>query len=194
MQAESVSVNTGMETVADFTRPADSSPAALVSKLGANSACLLPSQSLPPKLKYDETGTVIIDFKQPHYRWMDDFLNRFKITVKFERLFPLISENMVPSEQVILVLVVTGAASGFIGAVVGTSSPPQLAAFTYLNLTKGAMRGVKVPATILSNLVRIILLSITGQHLFKESEWYRSLFSPTFCEYSTDAPLAGSST
>ena len=98
-------------------------------------------------------------------------LNRFNLKEKFERVFPLISENMVPSEQVIVVLVVTGAASGFIGAVVGTSSPPQLAAFTYLNLSKGAMRGVKVPATILSNLMRIILLSFNGQHLFKESEW-----------------------
>ena len=35
-------------------------------------------------------------------------------------------------------MLLAGAASGFIGSVVGTSSPPQLFAFTYLDLTKGA--------------------------------------------------------
>jgi hypothetical protein len=150
-------------------------------KAQASSASFLPlplpsledgqSLPLPVKLEHDATGTVILGREQPHYQWMLALLNRFNLKEKFERVFPLISENMVPSEQVILVLVVTGAASGFIGAVVGTSSPPQLAAFTYLNLTKGAMRGVKVPATILSNLIKLILLSFNGQHLFKESEW-----------------------
>ena len=88
------------------------------------------------KVEYDETETVVLGTAQ-HPPCVLRALERYGLKTKFENAFPLISEAGKSSECVIAVLLLAGAASGFIGSVVGTSSPPQLFAFTYLDLTKG---------------------------------------------------------
>ena len=90
------------------------------------------------KIVRDATDTVILGALQPHTPCMLRLLERHRLKSKFEAAFPFISEAGRSSECVIAVMLLAGAASGFIGSVVGTSSPPQLFAFTYLDLTKGA--------------------------------------------------------
>ncbi len=137
---------------------------------------------------HDETETVVLDAVQSHPPCALHLLERYGLKTKFEAAFPVISEAGKSSECVIAVLLLAGAASGFVGSVVGTSSPPQLFAFTYLDLTKGAsiflwsamhahmcfagaIRGVKVPATILANLARLLLLAFSGKPVLVLDEW-----------------------
>jgi hypothetical protein len=121
----------------------------------------LPSEVSPPPARahtyliHDATETVILGCEHPHAACTERVLQKFGVKSKFESAFPMISEAGKSSECVVAVLLLAGAASGFIGSVVGTSrcvfdslnlkpqtsnipcSPPQLFAFTYLDLTKG---------------------------------------------------------
>lgn len=140
------------------------------------------------KVTCDETETVVLGAAPSHPQCTMQLLERYGLKTRFEAAFPMISEAGKSSECIIAVLLLAGAASGFIGSVVGTSSPPQLFAFTYLDLTKGvlaplccflrahllhagAIRGVKVPATILANITRLLLLAFSGKPVLLLDEW-----------------------
>jgi hypothetical protein len=69
----------------------------------------------------DETDTVIVGCAHPHMPCTKRLLERFGLKSKFEAAFPFISEAGKSSECVIAVLLLAGAAGGFIGSVVGTS-------------------------------------------------------------------------
>jgi hypothetical protein len=73
------------------------------------------------KIVRDATDTVILGRVQPHVPCTLRLLERHGLKSKFETAFPLISEAGKSSECVIAVLLLAGAASGFIGSVVGTS-------------------------------------------------------------------------
>ena len=90
------------------------------------------------KVALDSTETVVLGIPQSHLPCTRRVLERYRLTAKFETAFPMISEAGRSSECIIAVLLLAGVASGFIGSVVGTSSPPQLFAFTFLDLTKGS--------------------------------------------------------
>ena len=75
------------------------------------------------------------------------------------RWFPQISESNISVELIIASLLTCGVFSGFLGGATGTSSPPQILTFTLLDMTKGSMRGVKVFATIVSNVTRLYLFA-----------------------------------
>ncbi len=104
------------------------------------------------KVEYDETETVVLGAVHEHPPCVLHTLERYGLKTKFENAFPLISEVGKSSECVIAVLLLAGAASGFIGSVVGTSSPPQLFAFTYLDLTKGLCMFLSAAARALTVL------------------------------------------
>jgi hypothetical protein len=59
--------------------------------------------------------------------------------IMYNRIFPPICQYTV--ETVLIALTICGATSGFLGGLIGTSSPPQLIAFSMLDLSKGSIRG-----------------------------------------------------
>ena len=73
------------------------------------------------KIMRDPTDTVILGHEQPHEACTLRVLEFCRCKSRFERFFPMISEAGKSSECVISVLLLAGAASGFIGSVVGTS-------------------------------------------------------------------------
>jgi hypothetical protein len=84
---------------------------------------------------------------------------------------PPISESGVAIETTLLVLAVSAAAAGFLSSTMGTSTPPQVAAFAYLDLTRGSIKGIKVFTTLWASVTRIILFALDGEDSFKLAEW-----------------------
>ena len=84
--------------------------------------------------------------------------------------FPPICEYAV--ETVVLVICVSGCMSGFIGGLIGTSSPPQMVAFAQLGMTKGSIRGVKVLTSVVSNILRMVLLLQSDSSDIIMREWW----------------------
>lgn len=87
------------------------------------------------------------------------------------RMLPQISESYIAVEKVALYLLLCGVASGFLGGLIGTGSPAQLIAFSSLNLTKGSMRGVKVQATVVSNVIRLAVIASSKTNVFNLDDW-----------------------
>lgn len=85
-------------------------------------------------------------------------------------LFPDASDRCSPL-AIGIVLFFTGFASGLMAGLVGSGGPPQLIAFAQLRLRKEWIRGVKLLATTVSNLIRITLFAVWGSDIFKEA-WY----------------------
>jgi hypothetical protein len=87
----------------------------------------LASEVSPPPARthtyliHDATETVILGCEHPHAACTERLLQKFGVKSKFESAFPMISEAGKSSECVVAVLLLAGAASGFIGSVVGTS-------------------------------------------------------------------------
>jgi hypothetical protein len=107
--------------------------------------------------KLDPTETVWL-VPAAHAAWADScFSERPGLKAWIDYLFPPICEYCI--ETTIGALVICGLASGFLGGMMGTSSPPQLIVFSMLSLTKGAIRSVKVLSTTVSNVLRLVLLS-----------------------------------
>lgn len=85
-------------------------------------------------------------------------------------LFPEASDRCSPV-VICIVLFFTGFASGLMAGLVGSGGPPQLIAFAQLRLRKEWIRGVKLLATTVSNVIRITLFAVWGSDIFREA-WY----------------------
>ena len=115
------------------------------------------SSLAPAPVVLDPTGTTLIG-PEGGYHWSclhSCLKDSPALHGWMEYLLPPISESRLAVETVVLSLLCCGAASGFMGAVVGTISPPQLVTFALLDLTKGSMRGVKVLAMIVPGILRL---------------------------------------
>jgi uncharacterized membrane protein YfcA len=103
------------------------------------------------------------------YRCCPGFSDR--LTACLLPFFPVASKRC-SRRSTAIVLFFTGFASGLLGGLIGTGGPPQLVAFSSLQLKKEQIRGVKVLATLVSNSLRIALFIAWGQgELFKEKWW-----------------------
>lgn len=87
-----------------------------------------------------------------------------------KRWFPVASDKCSPRATAITMFV-TGFASGLLSGLVGSGGPPQLVAFTQLRLRKDFIRGIKVLATTVSNLIRLGLFIAWKRSLLREPWW-----------------------
>lgn len=125
-------------------------------------------------LELDESETIVLgDRANTHWKSLEPLFEKHPgLKSAIEKWLPQISESLAPVETVALALLGCGLASGFLGGLIGTGSPAQLVVFANLDMTKGSMRGVKVQATIVSNVIRLVAIALTpGSTAFKASKW-----------------------
>lgn len=125
------------------------------------------------KPELDESETILVGAgANVHWKSMGPYFEKYPgLKGWVERWFPQVSEMLVPVETVALALLVCGLAAGFLGGLIGTGSPAQLVVFVNLDMTKGSMRGVKVQATIVSNVIRLLAIAFSGSNAFEADMW-----------------------
>jgi uncharacterized membrane protein YfcA len=70
------------------------------------------------------------------------------------------------------IMLSTGAVSGLFGGMLGTGGPPQIVAFAQLQLAKDRIRGIKVIATTVSNVLRLLSFAVAGgDSLRRKDAW-----------------------
>jgi hypothetical protein len=105
------------------------------------------------KVKLDETETLVFELQAtpsddtivgtPHWPSVSDFLQRHpRLRAVYERLFPAISLKGYSVETVIVVLSCFSVASGLSAGITGASGPPTIIAYSTVDATKGAIRGL----------------------------------------------------
>lgn len=87
-----------------------------------------------------------------------------------KRWFPVASDKC-SARATAITMFITGFASGLLSGLVGSGGPPQLVAFTQLRLRKDFIRGIKVLATTVSNLIRLGLFIAWKRSLLREPWW-----------------------
>lgn len=104
------------------------------------------------KVKLDETETVVLELQEtrydakrvgtPHWPIIRDFLNdNSRFQLMYERIFPAISFRGYAVETVLSVLCISCIASG-VGQSFASSGPPRIVAYNFLDVSKGAIRGL----------------------------------------------------
>ena len=105
------------------------------------------------RVKLDETETLVLELQAtpydetfvgtPHWPSVSDFLQGHpRLCAVYERLFPAISIQGYAVETVILVLACFSIPSGLAQGITGAGGPPIIIAYSLLDPTKGAIRGL----------------------------------------------------
>jgi hypothetical protein len=120
------------------------------------------------KLHMDDSETVVLGVQESHYSEMmmgaphwsivrGYLQNNSRFCSWYETFLPAISVRGYAVESVVLVLSLFFALSGISQGVTGAGGPPRIAAFTLLDISKGACRGMTGPLLI-SNLSLLYVL------------------------------------
>ena len=105
------------------------------------------------KVKLDETETLVLELQAsayeeivvgtPHWPSVSDFLQGHpRLCAVYELLFPAISMQGHSVETVILVLSLFSVFSGIAQGISGAGGPPTIVAYSLVDPTKGAIRGL----------------------------------------------------
>jgi hypothetical protein len=114
------------------------------------------------KVHMDDTETVVLGIQETHYSEMVTgtphwsivrgcLQNNPRFCSWYETFLPAISVRGYAVESVVLAFSIVYALSGMAQGVTGAGGPPRIAAFTLLDISKGACRGLTGPLLI-SNL------------------------------------------
>ena len=105
------------------------------------------------RVKLDETETLVLELQAtpsngtivgtPHWPLVSDFLQRHpRLCAVYERLFPAISMKGYSVETVLVVLSCFSVASGLAAGITGAGGPPTIVAYSIVDPSKGAIRGL----------------------------------------------------
>ena len=105
------------------------------------------------RVKLDETETLVFELQAtpydetiagtPHWPLVSDFLQRHpRLCAVYERLFPAISMKGYSVETVLVVLSCFSVASGLAAGITGAGGPPTIVAYSIVDPSKGAIRGL----------------------------------------------------
>jgi hypothetical protein len=116
------------------------------------------------KVQMDDTETVVLGVQESHYHEMmmgtphwsvvHGYLqNNPRFCSWYEKFFPAVSVRGYAVESVVLAFSFFYALSGMAQGVTGSGGPLRIAAFTLMDISKGACRGMTWPALINSLLL-----------------------------------------
>jgi hypothetical protein len=105
------------------------------------------------KLRLDESETIVLEQQEspnsetfigtPHWPVATEFLrDRPRLRFWYETLFPAISVSGYAVETVVVVLSFFSALAGAAQGLTGAGGPPRIAAFSFMDISKGASRGL----------------------------------------------------
>ena len=105
------------------------------------------------RVKLDETETLVFELQAtpyeetiagtPHWPSVSNFLQRHPLLCAvYERIFPAISMKGYSVETVLVVLSCFSVASGLAAGITGAGGPPTIVAYSIVDPSKGAIRGL----------------------------------------------------
>ena len=119
----------------------------------AAAGTLADTPRLKRKIRLDESETVVLEQQEspyseavigtPHWSVASEFLrDRPRLRFWYETLFPAISVSGYTVETVLVVLAFFSAIAGTAQGLTGAGGPPRIAAFSFMDVSKGASRGL----------------------------------------------------